>query len=395
MKRTHALIVGGGFAGVKAALELAKHDSFEVTLLSDRSNFHYYPTLYHTATGGSVAESAIPLQSLLEKSSVRLVEARAEHLDREKKHIKTSDGTVFTYDTLVLALGSVPNYFGIKGIEDYAYSINTPEEALRFKNHLHEQLTENGEPDLNYVVVGAGPTGIELSGALPGYLKEIMKAHGIKHRAVHVDLIEAAPKLLPRMPKAVSNSVARRLRKIGVKLYLDQSVEGATADALTVNGKPIQSHTVVWTAGATISPFFLTNNFKLSPRHKVEVDGFLQAEPDIFVLGDNAETKYSGMAQTALFDAKFLSRNLIRRAKGSLMEPYSPKEPIYVIPAGPGWAAVQWGKAKLFGRIGWALRSLADLRAYADYEPWWRAGVQWTTELKTEEDCPTCNQLRG
>lgn len=395
MKQTHALIVGGGFAGIKAALELAKHDTFKVTLMSDRANFHYYPTLYHTATGGPTAQSAIPLETLLQKSNVTLVEAKADHLDREKKHVKATDGKLYTYDTLILALGSVPNYFGIKGIDEYSYSISSPEEARRFKNHLHEQLAETGKPDLNYVVVGAGPTGIELAGSLPNYLDEIMRAHNIKHRTIHVDLIEAAPKLLPRMPKAVSSAVARRLRKLGVKLYLSQAVEGATADALTVNGKPIQSHTIVWTAGTTISPFFLANNFKLSPRRKVEVDGFLQAEPDIFVLGDNAETQFSGMAQTALYDAKFLARNLIRRAKGSLMETYKPKEPIYVIPAGPGWAAVQWGKARLFGRIGWVLRSLADLRAYADYEPWWRAGIQWTTELRTEEDCATCARHRG
>jgi NADH dehydrogenase len=394
MKRKHALIIGGGFAGVKAALELARHDSFDVTLISDRPNFHYYPTLYHTATGGPVAESSIPLKMLFKDTRVKLVQAKADHLNREKKTIKTGDGKVYTYDTLLLALGSVPNYFGIKGIQDYAYSINTPEEARKFKNHLHEQLTAAHRPDLNYVVVGAGPTGIELSGALPHYLKEVMKAHGIKHRAIHVDLIEAAPKLLPRLPKAMSRAVARRLRKQGVKLYLSQSVEGETADALMVNGKPIQSHTVVWTAGATINPFFLANNFKLSPRRKVEIDGFLQAEPDIFVLGDNAETQFSGMAQTALYDAKFVSHNLIRREEGELMETYKSKEPIYVIPAGPGWAAVLWGKKQLYGRVGWILRSLADLRAYADYEPWWRAGEQWMTELETEEDCTICAQHR-
>lgn len=392
MKKIQVLIVGGGFAGVKTALELSGSDLFDVTLISERSNFHYYPTLYHTATGGTVSESAIPLKVLFGDKPIKLVQAKAKHLDRRKKTLHTSDGEEYRYDVLIMALGSVPNYFGIKGIEEFAYSINTPEEARRFKNHLHEQLTSARQPDLNYVVVGAGPTGIELSGALPHYLREIMQAHGIKHRAVHIDLIEAAPKLLPRLPKAMSRAVARRLRRLGVKIYLGQTVESETADALMVNGKPIQSHTVVWTAGATIHPFFIENNFTLSPRRKVIVDDYLHAEQDIYVLGDNAETKFSGMAQTALHDAKTVSRNLIRKAEGKLMERYTPKAPIYVIPAGPGWAAVSWGKKQLYGRIGWVLRSLADLRAYADYEPWWRAGEQWMTELETQEDCPTCAQ---
>jgi NADH dehydrogenase len=395
MKKTHALIVGGGFAGVKAALELSENDHFAVTLISEHSHFHYYPTHYHTATGGAMAESSIPLTTIFEGKPVALVKAKVQRLNREQKTIRTDDGKEYGYDVLLLALGSVPNYFGIKGIQDFAYSISSPEEAQRFKDHLHEQLTSARQPDLNYVIVGAGPTGIELAGALPHYLKEVMRAHGITHRAIHVDLIEAAPKLLPRMPKAMSRAVARRLRKLGVKIYLGQTVEGETADALMVNEKPIQSHTVVWTAGATIHPFFVENNFNLSPRHKVIVDDYLQAEPDIYVLGDNAETKFSGMAQTALYDARFVGHNLIRWAQDKLMERYKPKEPIYVIPAGPGWSAVLWGKKQLYGRIGWLLRSLADLRAYADYEPWWKAGEQWVTEFETEEECPTCAEHRA
>lgn len=395
MKKTRVLIVGGGFAGVKVAQELSEKEYFSVTLLSDRHNFHYYPSLYHTATGGTVAESSIPLTELFAGKKVQIVHTQATTLDRNKKLVHASDKKTYPYDVLVLALGSVPNYFGIKGIKEYAYSINTPEEARRFKNHLHKQLDSDHKPDLNYVVVGAGPTGIELSGALPEYLREVMRAHGIKNRAIHIDLIEAAPKLLPRMPKTMSRAVAKRLRQLGVKLYLEQKVEGETADALMVNGKPIQSHTVIWTAGTTIPPFFAKNSFELSPRHKVVVDTYLQADADVYVLGDNAETTHSGMAQTALYDALFVSRNLIRQTEGRLMERYKPKTPIYVIPAGTGWAAVLWGKKQFYGLIGWILRNLADLRAFADYTPWWKAGRQWLTTLEAEEDCTICAERRN
>jgi NADH dehydrogenase len=390
MNKTKTLVVGGGFGGVKVALELAENKRFDVTLLSDQPDFHYFPTLYHTATGGRMAESNIPLTKLFEDKDVKLAQGRAVSIDRRKHQVITEDKKRYDYDTVVFALGSVPNYFGIKGIQEYAYSINTPERAKEFKNHLHRQLTADHKPDLNYVVVGGGPTGIELSGSLPGYLKEIMKAHGIKHRAVHVDLIEAAPKLLPRMPKAMSSAVARRLRRLGVKLYLGKVVEGETADALMVDGKPIQSHTVVWTAGSANNPFFKENGFALNERGKVKVDEYLQAEPDIYVIGDNADTKFSGMAQTALHDAIFVGRNLKRNADGQLMHRYEPKEPIYVIPVGPHWAAVLWGKVQIYGLAGWVLRSLADLRAYTDYEPWWKAGDQWMNSFEGEEECPQC-----
>lgn len=388
--KPRALIVGGGFGGIKAALEMTNEDHFAVTLLSDSWNFHYYPTLYHTATGGAEEQSSIPLTRIFEDRDITIAHGKAAKLDRKHKTITTEDGKKFHFDILVMALGAVPNYFGIKGMADYAYSINSPESAKKFKTHLHQQLNDERKPDLNYVIVGGGPTGVELAGALPGYLKEIMKTHGIKNRAVHVDLIEAAPTVVPRMPKAMSKAIERRLRKLGVKLYLGKVVQSASDDSLVVDGKPIQSHTVVWTAGTANNPFFLQNDFKLNERGKVAVDEYLQAEEDIFVIGDNADTQYSGMAQTALYDGAFVGKNLLRAAKGKLVKPYVPKRPIYVFPVGPYWAAVLWGKTQIYGKVGYVLRSLADLVGFSDYEPWWRAASQWTTEFMSEEDCPTC-----
>lgn len=390
MNKTRALIVGGGFGGVKTALELADSKHFEVTLLSDQPDFHYFPTLYHTATGGRMDESAISLATLFQGKPITLAQGKAVKIDRKKHRVTADDGAHYTYDVVVLALGSVPNYFGIQGIEEYAYSISTPQKAIAFKAHLHQQLTDQHKPDLNYVIVGGGPTGIELAGSLAGYLREIMQAHGIKRRSIHIDLVEAAPALLSRMPKAMSRAVARQLRRLGIKLYLGQTVQGETADALVVNGKPIHSHTVVWTAGTTNNPFFRDNNFTLNERGKVVVDEYLLAETDVYVIGDNAGTTFSGMAQTALHDALFVSHNLKRNAEGKLMEQYEPKTPIYVIPAGKHWAAVLWGKVQLYGLLGWVLRSLADLRAFADYEPWWKAGGQWLTGFEGQEECPTC-----
>lgn len=386
--------MGGGFGGVKVALELAKNDRFAVTLLSDRTTFHYYPTLYHTATGGAEAQSSIPLSKLFAGKTTQVMLGEAKKLNRAKKTITTRDGTTYGYDVLVLALGSVPNYFGIKGIEKFSFNIMTPDAARRFKNHLHAQLNDERKPDLNYVVVGGGPTGIELSGALGAYLQGVMKVHGVKHRNVHIDLVEAAPKLIPRMPNRMSGRVAARLKKLGVRLYLNQKAQGETADALMVNDKPIQSHTVVWNAGTTLNPFFKNNDFTLSERGKVAVDEYMGAGDGIFVIGDNAATEYSGMAQTALHDAIYVASSIERHAEGKLLKRYTPKRPIYVIPVGERWAAVLWGKVQMYGLVGWLLRLAADLVAYKDYEPWWRAGRQWMTEFETDEDCLICAQQR-
>lgn len=390
MAKQHVVIVGGGFGGVKTALELAEDNRFDVTLVSNRPHFQYFPTLYHTATGGLTAQSIIPLETIFADRPVHLINATATTMDRKAHTITLDNGKVLTYDAAVLALGTVTNYFGIEGLERYSYGIKSIEEINRFKAHIHQQLTDNKKPDMHYVIVGGGPTGIELAGALPSYLHRIMKNHGIKQRNVHVDLVEGAPRLMPRMPKATSRALARRLRSLGVRLHLGKPVQGETADALLVGGKPIQSHTVVWTAGMANNPFFAANGFSFGLRGKVAVNVYLQADDDVYVIGDNANTPYSGMAQTALHDAKFVARNLQRVADGKDPKAYKPKKPIYVTPVGYNWAAVMWGKLEFFGWIGAMLRSAADARAFADIQPLLQASKQWFTEFGTQEDCEVC-----
>ncbi len=387
------LIVGGGFAGVKAALELAEDDRFVVTLLSDQPYLRYYPTLYHTATGGKNANSNIPLAKLFESRRIKLAHGRASTLDRKAKTIATETGQVYEYDTLVLALGVITNYFGIDGLAEFSYGIKSIADANRLKAHLHQQLIDDGKPDLNYVIIGAGPSGIELAGVLPSYLREIMHKHGIERRRVHIDLIEAMPRLLPRLPRDTSRMVERQLKRLGIKLYTGQAVQGETADELLVNGKPIRSHTVIWTAGVTNNPFFKANNFALTSRGKVSIDAYLQAEDNIFVIGDNANTPFSGMAQTAVVDGAFLAHNLQRRAGGKDFRSYKVKKPITVIPAGPRWAAVLWGNVRLYGWLGSVLRELGDLRGFLDYESIPEALAQWSTEFGEESACPICSKV--
>lgn len=396
-KKTRVLIVGGGFAGIKAALELAKCDTCEVTLLSDHSHFRYYPGLYHAATGGKRAGSRIRIGDILDDSPVKFIRATAVKLDRKNRVLKTKEGKEVGYDKLLLALGNVTNYFGIKGLKEYSYGIKSTEEAERFKQHLHQQLMEDGRPDLNYVIVGGGPTGIELAGALPAYLKQVMKAHGVKVRKdLRISLVEAAPHLLPRAPKDVSSAITKRLRKLGIKLYLETAVQGATAESLTLGGKTLQTETIAWTAGVTNNPFFKENNFRLNERGKVEVNTYLETEPGIFVMGDNANTQYSGMAQTALYDARFVTDNIIRELKGDQPKEYVPKKPISVIPVGPRWASVEWGKRHFSGFWGWVLHILADLVAFHDIESWPKASAQWIRSMDEEDlNCPNCSPKKS
>ena len=393
-EKQKVLILGGGFGGIKVGLELSKNDSFDVTLISDQTNFRYYPQLYHAATGGSSLAATIPLSEIFSNKRVRVIHDRAEKLNRDNRTIITQAGKAYSFDVLIIALGVTTNYFGIKGLKEHAYGIKSLEEARRFRDHIHSLLADDKKPDINYVVIGGGPTGVELAGALPAYIRRIMKNHGIDGE-VHIDLVEAASRLVPRMPVRYSHAIEKHLRRLGIQLYLGQTVQAETADKLMVSGHSIESHTVVWTAGVANHPFFPDNDFKLSDHGKVLVDEYLQAEPNIYVIGDNADTLYSGMAQTALFDGRFVAQNLARQADAQGAVAYVPKKPIYVTPVGSSWAAVLWNKFQFFGRAAWLLRSLADLIAYHDLEPWWPASRHWIAEATAEETCPICSKNRS
>ena len=390
MAKERVLIVGAGFGGIKAALALKDSEQHEVTVLSERLDFRYYPTLYRVALGTSKENASISLSKLFADTAVNVKQGVAVSVDRKAKTVKTQDGQAISYDVLILGLGVVTNYFGIPGLPEFSYSIKSMADVERFKHHLHQQLIDTQQPDLNYVIVGAGPTGIELAGSLPEYLRQIMHNHGIKHRAIHIDLVEAAPRLLPRMPRDTSRMVKRRLKRLGITVLTSAAVQGETADELIINGKPVRSHTVVWTAGVTNHPFFAENKFALTNRGKVSVDAYLQAEDNVYVIGDNANTPYSGMAQTAIHDAEFVAENIILNKAGKERKSYVVKRPVTVIPVGDRWAAVLWGSVRMYGWLGWTLREMADVAGFHDYQSWTDAGKQWLTEFTTEESCPVC-----
>jgi NADH dehydrogenase len=387
------IVVGGGFAGVKTALKLAHRPKLTITLISDSANFAYYPQLYHAATGGSRAEASIPLTELFAGTNVKLVTAKVETLDPAARTVTTSDKQTFGFDKLVLALGSVTNYFGIKGLEEFAYNIKTIDGAEKFKQHLHQQLITERRPDVNYVVVGAGPTGVELSGALAEYLRRITRQHGVDTN-FRIDLVEASPRILPRSSARTAAKAQRRLEKLGINIMTDATVQAETAEALELKGQSIASRTVVWTAGVANNPFYKANAaaFQLSERGKVVVNDHLEASPGIYVIGDNADTKFGGLAQTAVADGVFVAADISRQLHNAPRPVYRQLPPFPVIPVGDRWAAATIGPFEFYAYPGWILRRLGDLVAYRDIETLGKALRVWRLDGRREDNCPVCGQ---
>lgn len=385
------VVVGGGFGGVKAALELAKKPAYSVTLVSDRDHLLFYPALYATATGRSREQSVIPLSELFRNTRVRVVQGTVIGIDLQRK-VVTGAKKQYGYDRAIFALGVVTSYFGIKGLEKYSYSIKSDYEIARFKKHLHHTLLEDNSLDKNYIIVGAGPTGVELSASLAAYLRRIAKKHRLRSTNVRLSLVEASPRVLPRMSETSSRLVTKRLKSLGIKVMTKKRVESEDDDSLRIDGKEVASKTVVWTSGVSNHPFFASHPevFEIAANGRVVVDEQLYAAKHVFVIGDNAATKYNGLAQTAVNDALFVVRVLQAERNKRTIPTYKPTTPASVVPVGKGWAIFEYKSIRMSGRLASIVRRLADLAAYLELFPFFEAWRRWISESEFEEDCAVC-----
>lgn len=388
-KKMDVTIVGGGFGGVKAALELSKNRSARVTLISDKPDFQYYPALFSTATGHSHRESWVPLKDIFkDRNNVKLVHDTIETIDTNARVL--SGKSKYHYDDVILALGSVTTYFGIEGLDTYSFGIKSQEEIRRLQQHLWDEMSDGTDDEKNYVIIGAGPTGVELAGALGEYLRTLRKHFGIRKKRLRISLIEAAPRVLPRLSEASSKRAAKRLKELGINVETNKKVERQTAESLVVNGRPLMTETVIWTSGVANAPFFGANaeQFTVNERGKVKVDMYMRSSDHVYVIGDNADTPYAGLAQTALHDAIFVVKHL----NGS-KKPYRAIMPPNVIPIGHRWSLFEWGKLRFGGLPAAFLREAADVIGYSDVLPlgWalraWRA--KSVKELRLPDETAT------
>jgi len=190
------------------------------------------------------------------------------------------------------------------------------------------------------------------------------------------------------MHPKTSDAVKKRLEKLGVKVELGKKVESATAEGLVVSGRPLKSHTIIWTSGVANHPFFAQNaeHFELAKNGKVVVNEYMRAKHGIFVIGDNAATPYSGLAQTALHDALYLSGNMQRKHARKQMKKYKAVMPPVVVPVGENWAVFEWRGLRVRGWIASLIRRAADMIAYSDVLPIGQALGAWRAQREYEAD---------
>ena len=388
----HTVIVGGGFAGVKAALELSKKQLGKITLVSDEPYFLHHATLYATATGRDTGASVIDLEDVFAlHHDVTVVHDSMKSLDWQRKLVVCNTQDIH-YDSLVLALGSVTNYFGVKGMERHSYGIKSLNEVMTLRKHLHDEVVVDQHKDNSYFVIGGGPTGVELAAAISEYVRDVAAAHHIKRGIPKITLVEADTRLLPKLSITASHKVTCHLEKIGVTVMTNHKVESLSEAAVMIDGKKWPSHTVIWTSGVKNNPFFANHPeyFTLAKNGRVQVNRFLEAFKDVYVLGDNADTRYSGRAYTALQDAIFIADHLERRATKKTLKPYKPARVSQSVPVGHNWAYVEKYGIYLDGKSGYFVRRMIELANLRSLLPHNQALSAWHAYDKRDASCELC-----
>lgn len=388
--KKHVLIIGGGFGGIKCALTLANDPHFKITLISKSNRLVYYPLLYEKITSLKKVSATIPFTDIFDNKDITIIQDEVISIDKINKTISTLTNKKYAYDYLVLSLGTVSNDFNIPGVKEYAFDIKNWIESQKLREQIHHQISTQHHLDKNYFIIGGGPTGLEIAGNLSSYIKEIAANHGILSKKVNITIVEAAPRLLPNLPKDASKIILNRLKKLDIHVKLNSKLEEVKKESIIISGKEYPSHIVIWSGGSKNNPFFQENNFTLTSRSKVSVDAYLQTERNIYVIGDNANTPYSGMAQTALIDGQFVAQNLIRLEHNLELKSYKVKKPITIIPIGPYWAILIWKKIRIYGLLAWIFRGIADVVGYHDLENWSKLSKQLVYKKELDEDCPIC-----
>lgn len=381
--KKRVVIIGGGFGGLKLANRL-KSSHFQVVLI-DKNNYHQFPPLLYQVASSGLESSSIsfPFRKIFQKRDdfyFRLAEVEA--VIREKNLIRTTIGEL-RYDYLVIASGTVTNFFGNEVIQQKALPMKTIEEALILRNTLlthFEKATVCTDPVekqalMNIVIVGGGATGVEVSGVLAEMKHFVLPKDypDLKQSEMNIYLVEGSPKLLSAMSEEASENARRFLEKMGVTVMLQKKVVDYKDDkAILDDGSFITTKTVVWVSGVTATRFEQISNDELGRGGRILVDEYnrLAGSPNVFAIGDvclQTEKDYPNghpqVAQVAIQQGKLLAANLKRIENGQPLKTFHYKDLGTLATVGRNKAVADLHKVKLHGFIAWLVWMGVHLRS--------------------------------
>ena len=394
------VVVGGGFGGLAAAKAL-KNTPAEITLI-DRTNHHLFqPLLYQVATAAlTPSQIATPSRSILRKQkNTTVILGEATGVDKDQKCVLVSDAdrqnVPVAYDYLILATGATHSYFGHNEFEAFAPGLKSLADAEAARNKILQtfELAEAEEDPsrhqdlLTFILVGAGPTGVEMAGALAVLVRTTLKSdfRRIDPASARIVLVDMAPRVLPPFSEDLSKAAKQRLEKLGVEVRLGHSVDQIDADGIVVAGERIASKTVIWTAGVAPSPAgkWLQVETDRAGRVRIQNDLTVPGHSEIFVIGDTASLDQNGkplpgVAQVAMQQGRYAGKVIHNRIAGKPAPgPFSYFDKGSMAVVGKGFAVLQSGKVQVSGFGAWLTWAAVHLQFLATSSLRLTVFLQW------------------
>lgn len=399
------VIIGGGFAGINCAKKLGNNKDLSVTLI-DKRNYHLFqPLLYQVATAGlSPADIATPIRGLLSKyKNINVVMDEVETFSKEKKVVITKNNDEYAFDYLVLASGA-RNFFFNQPWDEYSLGLKNIEEATSIRKKIlraFEKAESEKDPEkkkayLTFVVVGGGPTGVELAGSIAEIARFTLARDfkQINSKQARVILIEAGKRLLPSFSESLSETAKEDLEELGVNVWLETRVSGMEENLLLMGDDKLRSHNIIWAAGVKASPL----GEKLSQEYGLAVDRggrvpiektlHIKDDKSVYVLGDLAhfETKNStlpGLASVAIQQGKACGDNILLDLKSKKLKPFVYFDKGQMATIGRRKAVVEFSGFKISGTLAWMMWLFVHIYYLSGFHNKILVFLQWAWSYST------------
>jgi NADH:ubiquinone reductase (H+-translocating) len=396
------VIVGAGFGGLQAARAL-RNVPVQVTVI-DRNNHHLFqPLLYQVATAVlSPAEIAAPVRSVLRKqTNTEVLLGEVTGVDTQAKLVLLRDDQSVPYDYLILATGARDSYFGHNDWAQFAPGLKSIRQATEIRNQIlwafeqaeKESNEEKRQALLTFVLVGAGPTGIEMAGSIAGLAHKTLPAefHHIDPAQARIILVEALPRILLAFPERLGEKAKKALNHLGVEVRTNSPVEDINSEGVVIGGKLLPAKTVIWTAGVAASPAgaWLGTETDRAGRVKVDSDTSVPGHPTIFVLGDTAQFMQDGkplpgVAQVAIQQGRYVAGIIAGRVAGKeRSEAFHYVDKGNMATIGRFHAIASIGKLQFAGVFAWLLWLFLHLMFLIGFRNRLVVGFQWLVYLTT------------
>lgn len=396
VNRPEIVIVGGGFGGISAAKAL-RNSNFNITLVDKRNHHLFQPLLYQVATAAlSPGDIAVPIRAIFgDDENVRTVLGEVVSIDKTNKRVHLADDSSINFDYLILAPGAIYNYFGNDNWKNYAPGLKTLKNALSIRERILISLEEADKIEdpkvrkkfLTYAVIGAGPTGVEMAGAIAEIAKRNMMRdfRNIKAEETEVILIEAGNNVLNGYPDELSNKAKSDLEDMGVKVMLNHPVHTIREDGVELANSFIETPNIIWAAGVKASPLLKSLNCELDNMGRAFVEPHLNipGHDSIFVIGDAAHVKdkddqpLPALAPVALQQGKYLAKLIKKSESGKKVTPFKYVDKGTMATIGRAKAVADIRGLKFSGFFAWILWSVIHIFFLIGFRNRFRVFAEW------------------